>query len=189
MVSKGNESKMDINQALVDALRNLLIENSIENIKVIDICKESGIPRSTFYYHFNDKYELLEYAIKSISTKVANEVVNNNPSNFKEYASNLEKIIVNFFNDNKELCYLIYSKNVNSRTFEILNDIICDNIKERLYDEEKKGFHFKYPVEFTAEFYVGGVSRLCKFWVRNFGKYSVEDYLNYLNELSNHLFM
>ena len=93
MVSRGKTNKTGIDEALVKALGNLLIDNSIENIKVIDICKEANIPRSTFYYHFNDKYELLEYTVKSLTSNIANEVINNNPSNIREYYSNLEKII------------------------------------------------------------------------------------------------
>ena len=49
MVSRGKTNKTGIDEALVKALGNLLIDNSIENIKVIDICKEANIPRSTFY--------------------------------------------------------------------------------------------------------------------------------------------
>ncbi|AGN17070.1 TetR/AcrR family transcriptional regulator [Methanobrevibacter sp. AbM4] len=188
MVSRGKTNKTGIDEALVKALGNLLIDNSIENIKVIDICKEANIPRSTFYYHFNDKYELLEYMVKSLTSNIANEVINNNPSNIREYYSNLEKIITHYIYDNKELYSSIILKNEDMRTLKILGDIISDDLKERLYEEEEKGYKFKYPVEVVSEFYVGGISRLSSFWMKNIDKYGPDDLYRYLDELTTSLF-
>jgi AcrR family transcriptional regulator len=188
MVSRGKTNKTGIDEALVKALGNLLIDNSIENIKVIDICKEANIPRSTFYYHFNDKYELLEYTVKSLTSNIANEVINNNPSSIREYYSNLEKIITHYIYDNKELYSSIILKNEDMRTLKILGDIISDDLKERLYEEEEKGYKFKYPVEVVSEFYVGGISRLSSFWMKNIDKYGPDDLYRYLDELTTSLF-
>ena len=44
---------------LYKGLLQLMEEKSFEDIKVIDICNVSLINRSTFYDHFNDKFELL----------------------------------------------------------------------------------------------------------------------------------
>ena len=43
---------------LYKGLIELMQEKEFEDIKVIDICKKSLINRSTFYDHFNDKFEL-----------------------------------------------------------------------------------------------------------------------------------
>ena len=39
---------------------NLMKNKPFEDIKISDICKVSLINRSTFYDHYNDKYELIQ---------------------------------------------------------------------------------------------------------------------------------
>ena len=42
-------------------LKNLLKTKSLDKISVSDICEECGINRKTFYYHFKDKYDLINW--------------------------------------------------------------------------------------------------------------------------------
>ena len=51
-------------QFLQQALKELASEKGFQSITVQDITQRAGINRSTFYAHFQDKYELLEYAIR-----------------------------------------------------------------------------------------------------------------------------
>lgn len=45
--------------ALVNALKSLMTENSFQKISVVDICDTCGMNRKSFYYHFQDKYDLV----------------------------------------------------------------------------------------------------------------------------------
>lgn len=60
-------------RVLYDALLELLEDNSFEEIKVSDICKKALINRSTFYSHYNDKYELLVDFINVLKEEFVNE--------------------------------------------------------------------------------------------------------------------
>ncbi len=44
---------------LWDALMALMIERDFESITVTDICDRAMVHRTTFYKHFEDKYDLL----------------------------------------------------------------------------------------------------------------------------------
>ena len=46
---------------IADAMKRLLVKKPLEKIFVTDICKEAEIERPTFYYHFNDKYDLMAW--------------------------------------------------------------------------------------------------------------------------------
>ena len=46
---------------IADAMKRLLVKKPLEKIFVTDICKEAGIERPTFYYHFKDKYDLMAW--------------------------------------------------------------------------------------------------------------------------------
>lgn len=47
--------------ALCGALKTLCEQKPFEKISISDITNECGLNRQSFYYHFQDKYELLEY--------------------------------------------------------------------------------------------------------------------------------
>ncbi|MGN0594321.1 MAG: TetR/AcrR family transcriptional regulator C-terminal domain-containing protein [Hominimerdicola sp.] len=47
--------------ALCDALKKLCEQKPFEKISIADITNECGLNRQSFYYHFQDKYELLSY--------------------------------------------------------------------------------------------------------------------------------
>jgi len=46
---------------LAESLKRLASERLFDRVTVGDIVKECGVNRQTFYYHFNDKYELLDW--------------------------------------------------------------------------------------------------------------------------------
>ena len=49
-------------RALEQSLKNLLLKKPLTKITVGDITEDSGINRMTFYYHFKDIYDLVEWS-------------------------------------------------------------------------------------------------------------------------------
>ena len=47
--------------ALASAMQRLMTEQPFERISVSDICAACGMSRKSFYYHFRDKYELVNW--------------------------------------------------------------------------------------------------------------------------------
>lgn len=48
-------------KALAQALRELMGETPFEKINVAQICEKCGMNRKSFYYHFKDKYDLVNW--------------------------------------------------------------------------------------------------------------------------------
>ncbi|MCR4962794.1 MAG: TetR/AcrR family transcriptional regulator [Firmicutes bacterium] len=46
---------------IAEKMRELMKHKSIDKIRVTEICKAAEIERPTFYYHFNDKYDLVAW--------------------------------------------------------------------------------------------------------------------------------
>lgn len=46
---------------LAESLKRLTAKQLFEHVTVGDIVRECGVNRQTFYYHFSDKYELLDW--------------------------------------------------------------------------------------------------------------------------------
>lgn len=47
--------------ALASAIKRLMKDHGFEKISVSEICKECGMNRKSFYYHFKDKYDLVNW--------------------------------------------------------------------------------------------------------------------------------
>ena len=43
---------------IADKMKELMLQKSLEKIRITEICSRARIDRSTFYYHFKDKYDL-----------------------------------------------------------------------------------------------------------------------------------
>ena len=49
-------------QALEESLKHMLLKKPLDKITIRDITEDCGINRMTFYYHFQDIYDLVEWA-------------------------------------------------------------------------------------------------------------------------------
>ena len=49
-------------RALAASLKKLLAQKPLSKITIADITEDCGVSRMTFYYHFQDIYDLVEWA-------------------------------------------------------------------------------------------------------------------------------
>lgn len=56
-------------RALEQSLKNLLLQKPLNKITINDITEDCGINRMTFYYHFKDIYDLVEWACMEDASK------------------------------------------------------------------------------------------------------------------------
>ncbi len=59
-----NQGKKTVDQILAESFKELACQRPIEKITIKEITDRAGVIRPTFYYHFQDKYELLEWIIR-----------------------------------------------------------------------------------------------------------------------------
>lgn len=50
-------------RALAAALKELMEQKPFSKINVADICEKCGMNRKSFYYHFKDKYDLVNWIL------------------------------------------------------------------------------------------------------------------------------
>ena len=56
-------------RALEQSLKNLLLQQPLNKITISDIADDCGINRMTFYYHFKDIYDLVEWSCQEDAAK------------------------------------------------------------------------------------------------------------------------
>ena len=166
---------------LYSTLENLMKKQSFEEIKVSDICNKALINRSTFYSHYNDKYELLSEYINNLKNNLESELnKNNNITNSKEYYLELIRLLLDHIEEKKDTYNAIMITNRNSITMDIVYDVVNrEIIKQMNYTNEKT----KVPSSIISKFYLGGVINVCIDWLQQNNKYTKEEIINYIDSL------
>ena len=161
------------------ALVELMKEKTFEEIKVSDICEKALINRSTFYAHYEDKYELLIDFIKDLKEEFSQKLENNKALNIKEYYLELIKIFLNHVEDKKDIYSSIMIHNRNSIMMDIIYDVLDNDIISHVQNDNNS----KIPSKVIAKFYLGAVFNVGIEWLKYSNKYTKEDILHYLDLL------
>ena len=171
------------NKILFDALLKLMKKKNFEKIKISDICEEALINRSTFYAHYEDKYELLMALFEEQKISLLEKLENNENTNFsKEYLMELLNIIINHIDDNRDIYSAILSNNRNGILIDFLIDVIERDVSDKLKDNNDIK-NSNLPLDIIVKFYSGGLINIGMSWLTRKEKYNKEQLLFYINEL------
>ena len=169
-------------KALYNSLLDLMKEKTFEEIKVSDICSNALINRSTFYAHFDDKYDLFSYYIKDLKKSLTHELKKNTSiKSTKEYYIGLIKILLDHIEEKKDSYLAIIINNRNSIVTDILYDTIDRDIIYNLNKMEENNKNI--PNNIKASFYLGAALSVGITWLKDINKYKKEDIINYLSKL------
>ncbi|MEG0256184.1 TetR/AcrR family transcriptional regulator [Vagococcus sp.] len=110
---------------IIDSLIRLSKQKNFESITIKDITSEATVNRATFYYHFTDKYDLLEQTLKyRIMNDVLNQLTEINDIN-------ADSIIVIFLSITEFLNNLLIQC---STSYVSLQKLIESNLKKELQE-------------------------------------------------------
>ena len=164
--------------ALYNALIDLMKYKTFEEIKVSDICNKALVNRSTFYSHFEDKYELLTDYINSLKIELTKELEKNQSiKSSKEYYIEMMKLFLNHVEEKKDSYLAIAINNRNSILTDILYDYINHDIISILTEYNTLSNN-DIPKTIVAKFYLGAVVNIAFHWIENVNKYTKEDIIN-----------
>lgn len=171
---------------LYKGLIELMQEKEFEDIKVIDICKKSLINRSTFYDHFNDKFELLNSFMNYLKEELLEhlkEYKNIEYKSMKEYFLIIVKDLFTYINKNINVYSVlsIIKKNYNSvahdMMFEAVHTAVCEELNEHCIN------HSNIPNESISLFYVSGVITVLTESIKDPNKFDENEIIEELDKL------
>ena len=168
---------------LFNSLLNLMKIKNFEKIKISDICEESLINRSTFYAHYDDKYELLIDLFEERKLSLLKDFEDNENKAFsKEYLMELLSILIDHIEENKEIYSAILANNRNGILIDFLIDAIEKDVSERLKgNSEIKSSDL--PLDIIVKFYAGGLINIGIDCITRTKKYSKKELLLYIDKL------
>ncbi len=168
---------------LYRTLLDLMKEKTFEEIKVSDICNQALINRSTFYAHYNDKYELLAEFIQELKNSLTGELKKNkNISNTKEYYLEMIKLFLDHIEEKRESYLAIMIHNRNSITMDIIYDVLDHDITSHLQQDNSLDKN-QIPRSIIAKFYIGAVVNVGMEWLKSGNQYTKENMIEYFRVL------
>ena len=167
---------------LYETLLKEMENKAFEDIKVADLCNLSMINRSTFYSHYNDKYDLFIDLLNTLKKELFDKLDENNYIvSTKEYYLELIRLLLDHLDEHKKIYYSIILSNRNSLVVDIILDSTIKDINKRLNisNIDRKSV----PTDVIVNFYLGAVSMVGLNYLKSDNKYSKQDIINYLSVL------
>ncbi len=168
--SRYRNTALKMNKALIRLLEN----NKFADISIVDVCREAGVNRTTFYSHYANTNELL--------TETTKYLLSNFSENFfplaqkKEYFSKeYYEIFLRYIKENRNT-YYIFTTNVDSAVGDYIYKYMFRMVKP---DFIKYGFKDEKSMKFVFDFTFHGISAVVDKWIKNGCEESVE-YLTYV---------
>ena len=142
--------------ALGQAFRELAATLPVEKISVGNICEKCGMNRKSFYYHFKDKYDLINWVFYTEFFTLVSE-------SGHQGSWELLEDLCRYFYTNREMYQKIFSVNGQNSFTEYFESIVSDLIQEDLIRARFKGTGF--PLSSYAEFYADAFVCAIKKWI------------------------
>lgn len=161
-------------KALITTFSDLLETKSFENITIQDLCEKANVRRSTFYRHFNDKYDLLNHIVGTLieyfRTLHLPEI---DPKDPRQFFNKFMKDILLFISDNKAMVKSVISINIYSEVYQILYNQIYAVVKRQIEFDKQIG-QFYIDEFIYGEFLTGGILSVILNWIQ-YGQQSIDE--------------
>lgn len=148
-------------KAIEASLKNLLLKKPFDKITINDIAEDCGISRMTFYYHFKDIYDLVEWACEEDAKKILE-----GKDDYKTWTQGFLNLFEEVLKNKPfilNVCRSVGREQVENYLYKIVYDLLLNVVEEKaqgmtVRDEDK---------EFIADFYKYAFVGLMLDWVKN----------------------
>ncbi len=146
---------------LADALFSILEKQNLDKITISQLTEECGLNRMTFYYHFQDIYDLLEWTItKMIAEQIANTL---DKLDWHEAMLNIYLEMQRY----KTQVLNIYHSSGREQAERYLYQLLYNVIHRQASSMAKDVGANEDELEFISEFYSCALMGVCLRWIQS----------------------
>ncbi len=163
-------------ETIYSAFLTLMERKPFQGISVKAICQSARVSRSTFYDHFEDKYDLVRHLLHDMSRAIAPDLV------FFKEDDPAKSPIFALEGQYRKLLNRILHEPENQELFQIYRRVIADDMCEKI-----RGMQ---PVEgqplwldVAAEFYAGAIISVLTLWLDAKSRETQEEMVRCINIL------
>ena len=159
-------------RTLSETLKKILQEKSLDKVTVVDIVETSAINRQTFYYHFKDIYDLVEWsciedASRALQGKKTYDTWQEGLQQIFEAVLENKPFILNVYRSVKREQVENY---LYSLTYQLIEGVVEEQSENLMVTEEQK--------KFIADFYKYSFVGVMLDWIKRGMKEAPEEIAN-----------
>ncbi len=159
----GGQGKSAIDTLLAESFKELALKEPIEKITIKEITDKAGVIRPTFYNHFQDKYELLEWIISTELLEPIEPLIQNGMGN--------EALVFLFTKIEKEKeFYAKASRLEGQNSFDRIARLCVKRLLLKLVQKSSAGTNQRYAwltPERIAEYYAQSMCYVVISWIQS----------------------
>ncbi|MDO4378746.1 MAG: TetR/AcrR family transcriptional regulator C-terminal domain-containing protein [Erysipelotrichia bacterium] len=165
-------------KALANALIKELQNKTIDKITIKDLTDICGINRQTFYYHFTDIYDLMEWTLKQhIRNYLEHDEVKNDNSFSKI------KSLLNFLTQERRMLLNAYDNRNYIYYHQFLTSYLSPLIRKRIMEEPLAAQVKSDKIDFIVKTYTYALVGIAINWLNRGAPNDIELYINDINIL------
>lgn len=145
-------------QAFGAALKQMMSVKPVDKITVKDLVVICGVNRQTFYYHFDDIYDLLEWVFEEDASQVLPKSILKN--NWQENV----QVLFDYFSQNASFVLNVYNSNSRTYMLRFLKEHVHGCIRSYAEVVSELRNIDRQDFDFVVEFYSNGVVGLLAQW-------------------------
>ncbi len=165
-------------QALANALIKELQNKTIDKIAIKDLTDMCGINRQTFYYHFTDIYDLMEWTLKQHIMNYLDYEEVKDDSSFSKIKS-----LLTFLTQERRIFLNAYDNRNYIYYHQFLTAYLSPLIRNRIMEEPLAAQVKSDKIDFIVKTYTYALVGIAINWLNRGAPNDIELYLNDINTL------
>ena len=163
-------------RALAGSLKKLMEQKSLSRITISELCRDCGLNRKTFYYHFDDIQSLLKWMLEQEAENVIKK-----QDLLTDYQA-LLSLVIDYVDDNNDILNRMYDTTKQNSITNFFFPELRKAVKDMIEDLEKKtgcavDEEFR---EFLGSFYTTSLSSLLIDRLQETCAYTKEELMDYI---------
>lgn len=165
-------------KALAASLKKMMEKKPLSKITVTDIAEDCGVNRHTFYYHFQDIYDLVEWIYASEAEKAAE--TENAYDTWQQRVEGILRYTFQYALDNKRFIQGTYRSISREELTGFLHRKIYEVVKPVVEEQAENLYISTDKKNFVANFYTYAFQGIILSWIEDDMKQNPEEIIQML---------
>jgi len=163
MNTKNNQRAKDTRQRIENIFISILKNVKLHKISVQEICRQSGINRSTFYSHYTDVYDLMDKIETNMSRNICKFFTDEETGHYKTLSAECFVGLFQFIKDNSEFYHAYLSSNGGKNMISVP---ISESDRKRFEPTfQASGILSDIEMEYHLNFFKAGLNAIIRLWL------------------------
>lgn len=182
------ERKVDLRvqkteRALVRAMIELLGEKTFDEITVSDLCNTATIRRATFYKHFRDKHDFLDFCVQEKQRQFDASYAQLKQSDPLDYYMRIIADMIRYMKENRPLLERSAQHAQHAGMANLFTKQLAHTIAEQAVHMECTDTYPQVPSEVVAAFFTGAMHGVVRWWFTTDSSITEDALLQYIRTL------